>query len=78
MYFYLYIIVDIFSRKITGFGVHERESSEHAANLITQACLEEEVKREQLLKRQLFPAKLRPLQIKGYTGFKKIFFANSQ
>jgi len=27
---------------------------------------------------QQFPAKLRPLQIKGYTGFKKIFFANSQ
>lgn len=49
LYFYLYIIIDIFSRKITGFGVHERESSEHAANLITQACLEEEVKREQLI-----------------------------
>ena len=49
LYFYLYIIVDIYSRKITGFGVHEQESSDHAANLITQACLEEEVLQDQLI-----------------------------
>ena len=49
LYFYLYIIVDIYSRKITGFSVHAQESSEHAANLITQACLYEGVLKDQLI-----------------------------
>jgi putative transposase len=31
MFFYLYLIVDIFSRKIVGWEVHERESAELAA-----------------------------------------------
>ena len=48
MYFYLYLIVDIFSRKITGFSVHEEESSTHASSLITQACLDENVLQKQL------------------------------
>lgn len=37
MFFYLYLIVDIFSRKIVGWEVHERESAELAAALIRQA-----------------------------------------
>jgi putative transposase len=49
LYFYLYIIVDVYSRKIVGFSVHDRESSEYAANLITQACSDEGVSREQLV-----------------------------
>lgn len=49
LYFYLYMIVDIYSRKIVGFSVHEQESSEYSANLITQACLDESVAREQLV-----------------------------
>ena len=28
MFFYLYLIVDIFSRKIVGWEVHERESAD--------------------------------------------------
>jgi putative transposase len=47
LYFYLYMIVDIYSRKIVGFSVHEQESSEYSANLITQACLDENVARDQ-------------------------------
>lgn len=43
------MIVDIYSRKITGFSVHLHESSEHAANLITQACLDEKISQEQLI-----------------------------
>lgn len=35
-FFYLYLIVDIFSRKIVGWEVHDRESAEHAARLIRQ------------------------------------------
>jgi transposase InsO family protein len=49
LYFYLYMIIDIFSRKITGFSVHEQELSKHAACLITQACLDEGVVQNQLI-----------------------------
>ena len=41
MFFYLYLIVDIFSRKIVGWEVHERESAELAATLVRQAVLAE-------------------------------------
>ena len=41
MFFYLYLIVDIFSRKIVGWEVHERESADLAAALIRQAVLTE-------------------------------------
>jgi putative transposase len=41
MFFYLYLIVDIFSRKIVGWEVHGRESADLAANLIRQAVLAE-------------------------------------
>ena len=37
MFFYLYLIVDICSRKITGWEVHERESAELAAGLLERA-----------------------------------------
>lgn len=49
LYFYLYMIVDIFSRKIVGWSVHEVESSEHAARLIKQACLDEKINQDQLV-----------------------------
>jgi putative transposase len=41
MFFYLYLIVDIFSQKIVGWEVHERESADLAAILIRQAVLAE-------------------------------------
>ena len=41
MFFYLYLIVDIFSRKIVGWEVHERESADLAAIVIRQAVLAE-------------------------------------
>ena len=41
IFFYLYLIVDIFSRKIVGWEVHERESAELAATLIQKAVLAE-------------------------------------
>ena len=41
MFFYLYLIVDIFSRKIVGWEVHDRESSELSAALIRRAVLAE-------------------------------------
>lgn len=49
LYYYLYMIVDIYSRKIVGFSVHEQESSGFASHLITQACLDEKVSRNQVV-----------------------------
>jgi len=41
MFFYLYLIVDIFNRKIVGWEVHERESADLAATLVREAVLAE-------------------------------------
>ena len=49
LYFYLYMIFDIFSREIVGWSVHEVESSEHAAGLIKQAFLDEKINRDQIV-----------------------------
>jgi len=49
LYYYLYMIVDVFSRKIVGWSVHEVESSEYAAKLINQACLDEKINRNQIV-----------------------------
>ena len=48
IFFYLYMIEDIFSRKIVGFRVEENESSAHAADLMTKSCLEEKIKKGQV------------------------------
>lgn len=47
-FFYLYLAVDIFSRKIVAADVHSVEDSEHAAELIMQACVSENIDRDQL------------------------------
>lgn len=39
-FFYLYMVVDIFSRRIVGWGVYEEESSALSAPLIARASLE--------------------------------------
>lgn len=38
MHFYLYLFVDIFSRKIVGWQVHDRESAGLAAQLLRDIC----------------------------------------
>lgn len=40
-WFYLYLILDVFSRKIVGFEVHERDSADHAAQLVKRTALAE-------------------------------------
>lgn len=42
-FYRLYLIEDIFSRKIVGWEVHEHEKAEHAAQLIRRACLSERI-----------------------------------
>ena len=41
MFFYLYVIVDVFSRKIVGWEIYERECSELAAGFVHKAVLSE-------------------------------------
>lgn len=48
-FFYLYLILDIFSRKIVGWEVHEREGGEEAAALIQRAVLSERCFRKPLV-----------------------------
>lgn len=43
LYFYLYMIIDIFSRKIVGWEIWETESAEHAQELIRKAVLNEKI-----------------------------------
>jgi transposase InsO family protein len=48
-FFYLYMFMDIFSRKIVGFRVHDCESMEHSSNLINEICLREGILKDRLI-----------------------------
>jgi len=48
MYYYLYLVMDVFSRMIVGWVVEEAESGEHAAQLVSRACSEQGVAEGQL------------------------------
>lgn len=49
VFFYLYLIVDIYSRKIVGFRVEDRESPDLASSLVAQAVAAEGVDADQLV-----------------------------
>jgi len=49
MFYYLYMFIDIYSRKIVGFEVHQNESMEHSSKLIESICALENVKKDQLI-----------------------------
>lgn len=49
IYFYLYMVVDIYSRKIIGWSIHDVQSSDYSSKLIKQCCLDENVHKEQLV-----------------------------
>lgn len=40
-WFYLYLILDLYSRKVVGWEVHESDSAEHAAHLVRRTALAE-------------------------------------
>lgn len=48
-YFYLYVFLDVFSRKIVGWQVYAEESSQNASDMIQDICLRERVSREQVV-----------------------------
>ena len=43
MYFYLYLVLDLYSRKVVGWEVHTEESGEHASALLLRTSLREGV-----------------------------------
>jgi putative transposase len=48
VYFYLHLVLDVFSRKVVGWAVHDEENGEHAGELIAAACQREGVDRGQV------------------------------
>lgn len=49
IFFYLYIIIDIYSRKIVGWEVHTKQRDDLASNLVKRTCLSEEVNGEDIV-----------------------------
>ncbi len=49
VFFYLYVVIDVWSRKIVGWSVHDEESGEHASAMIEAACTREGIRRDQLV-----------------------------
>ena len=48
LYYYLYLMMDVYSRFIVGWVVEKVEPSDHAARLITRACFEQGVAEDRL------------------------------
>jgi putative transposase len=48
VFVYLYLVMDIYSRKIVGWQVHNEEGSALAADLMTDICRKESIKRDQV------------------------------
>ena len=44
LFYYLYLVIDIYSRKIVGRQVYELESCALAADLMTDICQREDIK----------------------------------
>ena len=66
-FFYLYLILDIYSRKVVGWEVHAEENAEQAATLIEKACWAEKVPRHKPLVLHAdngSPMKAQTLQVK--------------
>lgn len=47
-YFYLYLFVDLFSRKIVGWQVYDNENAERASQLLTDICARQQIAPQQL------------------------------
>lgn len=49
IFYRLYLVMDIYSRKIVGWEIHENETAEHASVLIRKACLAEGINKRGLV-----------------------------
>ena len=48
IYYYLYLMMDVYSRMIVGWAIEEVESAEHAARLMDRTCMEQGILKAQL------------------------------
>ena len=48
-FFYLYAVIDVWSRKLVGWAVHDRECADLASEMIHAACAAEGIRRDQLV-----------------------------
>jgi len=48
-FFYLYMVMDLYSRKAVACQVYEHESGELASDLITDACIREKISKKQII-----------------------------
>jgi len=48
VYYYLYVMLDLFSRYVVGWMIAERESAELAEQLITESCRKQAIQHQQL------------------------------
>jgi len=48
-YFYLYLFMDIYSRKIVGYQVYEKECSEYASDILEDVCRKEKIKKDKVI-----------------------------
>lgn len=71
-YFYLYLFLDVFSRKIVGFDVFDEQSAENAKHVVSNACAAERIVKKQItlhsdngtpMKGSLMLAKLKTLGV---------------
>lgn len=49
LYFYLYMIMDVYSRKIVGWTIQYEQTAVLAADLIQQTCIDEGIARDQIV-----------------------------
>ena len=49
VHYYLYLMLDLYSRKIVGWEIHEYESSENASTLLRKTCMKENISLKPLL-----------------------------
>ena len=43
VYFYLYLMLDLFSRKVVGWEIHSEDSTENAARLLRKTYVKENI-----------------------------------
>lgn len=48
-FYYLYLFLDLFSRKIVGWSIHENQDSEFAARLLNEICESEKINKNQIV-----------------------------
>ena len=48
LFYYLYFVMDIYSRKIVGYAVHETQSADLAATLMETICHEQNIRHDQV------------------------------